>query len=178
VSAEARARFQREGQAMPRLNHPNVVSVFDVGTVGDHVFVAMEFVGGPTLAAWIAEGEHPWPEVVAVFLQDGRGLEAAHAAGMVHRDFKPANVILGDRVRVADFGLARSTLASETDPSAAQSPFDGGEDRLFARRASTLLPCWRCFLARCSHDWPSRLRPSASRTRPPQRARPRPSPAQ
>jgi eukaryotic-like serine/threonine-protein kinase len=106
-SLEARARFQREAQAMARLSHPNVVSVFDVGAVGEHVFVAMELVPGPTLADWLAQARRTWREIAAVFLQAGRGLEAAHDAGIVHRDFKPSNVIVGDRVRVADFGLAR-----------------------------------------------------------------------
>src|SRR5262249_32367449 len=77
-SPRARARFQREAQAMARLNHPNVVAVHDVGTVGDRAYVAMELVEGPTLAGWIAERPHPWREVVACFLEAGRGLAAAH----------------------------------------------------------------------------------------------------
>src|SRR5262249_15356851 len=119
VASAATARFQREAQAMARLNHPNVVSVFDVDMVGDRVFVTMELVEGPTLAMWIAHGGYTWREVVEIFLQAGRGLAAAHGAGIVHRDFKPANVILGDRVRVADFGLARST--PEIEPPSASS---------------------------------------------------------
>jgi tetratricopeptide (TPR) repeat protein len=117
-SPEARARFLREAQAMARLNHPNVVSVFDVSSVGERVFVAMELVEGPTLADWLAERPRPWRDVVRVFLQAGRGLEAAHAAGVVHRDFKPSNVILGKRVRVVDFGLARGLY----DPSPSSAP--------------------------------------------------------
>ena len=108
ASSEARARFQREAQAMARLNDPNVISVYDVGTIGERLFVTRELVHGPTLAAWIARGPHPWRQVVDVFAQAGRGLAAAHDAGIIHRDFKPSNVILGDRVRVADFGLARA----------------------------------------------------------------------
>ena len=115
TSPEARARFQREAQAMARLNDPNVVSVYDVDTVGERLFVAMELVHGPTLASWIAEGPHPWRRVVDVFLQAGRGLASAHEAGIIHRDFKPSNVILGDRVRVADFGLARAIGSGEAD---------------------------------------------------------------
>ena len=119
-SPESRARFQREAQAMAKLNHPNVVVVYDVGAIGEQVFIAMELVRGPTLASWIADGPHGWREVVDVFVQAGRGLEAAHAADIVHRDFKPANVILGDdRVRVADFGLARSF--GESDPATRQA---------------------------------------------------------
>jgi tetratricopeptide (TPR) repeat protein len=122
-SPEARARFLREAQAMARLSHPNVVSVFDVASVGERVFVAMELIEGPTLAAWIADGPHPWREVVRIFLQAGRGLEAAHAAGIVHRDFKPSNVILGERARVVDFGLARAL--HEPSPSSAPTMLDG-----------------------------------------------------
>jgi tetratricopeptide (TPR) repeat protein len=122
ASPAARARFRREAQAMARLNHPNVVSVFDVGEVGRRVFVAMELVRGPTMAAWLADRTRSWREIVAVFLQAGRGLEAAHAAGIVHRDFKPSNVILGDRVRVADFGLARAVDAAEEEVPSSSSP--------------------------------------------------------
>jgi hypothetical protein len=112
-SPEARARFQREAQAMARVSHPNVVAVYDVGAVGEQVYVAMEWIEGPTLAAWLLERPRGWREVVEVFLEAGRGLEAAHAAGLVHRDFKPSNVIVGDRVRVADFGLARVAACDE-----------------------------------------------------------------
>ncbi len=107
-SPEARARFQREAQAMARLSHPNVVTVYDVGTTGDTVYVAMERIVGPTLADWLAERPRPTDEIIEVFLQAGRGLAAAHDAGLVHRDFKPSNVMLGDRARVVDFGLART----------------------------------------------------------------------
>jgi len=119
-SPEARARFQREAQAMARLSHPNVVAVYDVGAVGERVYVAMELVEGPTLEAWLLERPRGWREVVEVFLQAGRGLEAAHAAGLVHRDFKPSNVIVGDRVRVADFGLAR--VAADAEPTGPMAP--------------------------------------------------------
>jgi tetratricopeptide (TPR) repeat protein len=104
----AAARLLREGRAIAKLAHPNVVAVFDVGTHDGTVFVAMELVDGVSLDRWIEE-PRPWREVVDVFLQAGAGLVAAHSAGMVHRDFKPANVLMGKdgRVRVTDFGLAR-----------------------------------------------------------------------
>jgi len=105
----AAARLLREGRAIAKLAHPNVVAVFDVGEHERRVFVAMELVDGRSLDVWLRERSHPWREVVDVFVQAGAGLAAAHAAGVIHRDFKPANVLVGKdgRVRVSDFGLAR-----------------------------------------------------------------------
>jgi hypothetical protein len=96
-----------EARAMAKLSHPNVAVVHEVGNHEGGVFIAMEFVRGATLQAWLAAEPRPWPAVLDVFLQAGRGLAAAHAAGLIHRDFKPSNVMLGDdgRVRVLDFGL-------------------------------------------------------------------------
>ncbi len=108
----ARLRLQREAQALAKLGHPNVVAVHDVGVHEGQLFVGMEFVEGKTLGEWMAEVKtpRPWREVLPVLEAAGRGLAAAHAAGLVHRDFKPDNVMLGDdgRVRVMDFGLARA----------------------------------------------------------------------
>ncbi len=100
----------REAQALARLAHPNVVAVHDVGTLpGDQVFVAMELVDGVTMRQWLKEKARSWREVVPVMLAAGAGLAAAHDVGLVHRDFKPENVLVGKdgRVRVMDFGLAR-----------------------------------------------------------------------
>jgi eukaryotic-like serine/threonine-protein kinase len=113
VSAGA-VRLLREAQAMARLHHPNVIAVHDVGTVGGRVFIAMAYLDGGTLGEWL-EREHPaWSDALPRFLAAGAGLAAAHAAGIVHRDFKSDNVLLGQdgRVCVVDFGLAR---ASELD---------------------------------------------------------------
>src|SRR5690606_38418757 len=119
-SEPGQRRLLREAQAMARLHHPNVVAVHDVGTHDGFVFVAMEFVAGRTLRAWLDEkaGRRPWPEVVDVLGQAAAGLAAAHDAGLVHRDFKPDNVMIDDegRARVMDFGLARD--ASPQDPGA------------------------------------------------------------
>jgi len=115
-SEKLRARLLREAQAMARLSHPNVIAVHDVGTVHDQVFVAMEFVEGETLSSWL-EKKQPWHEILRVFSLSGRGLAAAHAAGLVHRDFKPDNVLIGKdgRVRVTDFGLASAEDKSPVD---------------------------------------------------------------
>ena len=107
ASSQARTRLLREAQALAKLQHPNVVAIHDVGTQGDQVFIAMERVVGETLAAWLAPGERPWRAIRDVFVAAGRGLVAAHEVGIIHRDFKPSNVIVGaDRVVVVDFGLA------------------------------------------------------------------------
>jgi len=102
----AEARMVREAKAMARLTHPNVVRVYEAGATRAGVFLVMELIEGTTLARWLDE-PRPWREVLARFVSAGRGLAAAHAAGLVHRDFKPANVLLGDdgRVLVTDFGL-------------------------------------------------------------------------
>lgn len=100
-------RLQREGRVMAQLAHPNVVSVFDTGEAGGRVFVAMELCEGGTLRGWLSS-PRPEREVLRVLRQAGEGLAAAHDAGIVHRDFKPENVLLGadGRARVSDFGLA------------------------------------------------------------------------
>jgi serine/threonine protein kinase len=112
--ATARQRLQREAQAMARLAHPNVVTVFEVGAVDEQIYIAMEYVEGETLRAWLKREERAWPEVVELFAAAGRGLAAAHASGLVHRDFKPDNVLVGQdgRVRVTDFGVASTSARS------------------------------------------------------------------
>ncbi|WAS92091.1 serine/threonine-protein kinase [Nannocystis punicea] len=130
--SQARARLLREAKALAQLSHPNVVQVYDVGEWGGLDFIALEFVQGQTLRTWLSEQTRSWSEILQVFAQAGRGLAAAHAAGLVHRDFKPENVLIDGqgRVFVADFGLARSAdspvpeqqppLASRSSPSLAR----------------------------------------------------------
>ncbi|MBW2457383.1 MAG: serine/threonine protein kinase [Deltaproteobacteria bacterium] len=109
AQAEARARLLREAQAMAKLSHPNVVTVHDVGVAAGQVFVAMEYAAG-SLEDWLGE-RRPWRAVIDIFKQAALGLAAAHDAGFVHRDFKPANVLLGKdgTARVSDFGLVAAS---------------------------------------------------------------------
>jgi len=108
----------REAQALARLSHPNVVTVHDVGTHGDRVWLAMEFVEGTTLTPWLRARERGWREILDVLLDAGEGIVAAHAVGLIHRDVKPDNVMVASahdgsmRVIVTDFGLAREVAAS------------------------------------------------------------------
>ncbi len=108
-------RLQREAQAMAKLSHPNVVTVYEMGRIGEARFIAMELVEGTTLGGWLAAENRPWRAIVAAFVQCGRGLAAAHEAELVHRDFKPENVLIGadGRPRVADFGLVADGVAIE-----------------------------------------------------------------
>ena len=119
-SDDARQRLLREARAMARLTHPNVVAVHEVGTAGDRDYVAMELIDGETLADWLRR-KRTAREITHAFIAAGRGLAAAHAAGLVHRDFKPHNVLRANdgRVVVTDFGLARGV-----DVAAAAVPFE------------------------------------------------------
>jgi tetratricopeptide (TPR) repeat protein/predicted Ser/Thr protein kinase len=112
---DARERVIEEARAMGRAANPHVVTVHDVGTFEGRVFIAMEFVEGMTLRSWVRGGKRSVAEILHAYTEAGRGLAAAHAAGVVHRDFKPSNVLRGDdgRVRVTDFGLARRAAAAD-----------------------------------------------------------------
>ena len=124
VHPDATKRILREAQAMARLSHPNVVGVHDVGTVEGRVFVAMERVTGTSLREWLAREKRSAAEILELFTAAGRGLIAAHDAGMVHRDFKPDNVLVGadGRPRVTDFGLAYDQADDEeVDPATGES---------------------------------------------------------
>ncbi|MDP1922130.1 MAG: serine/threonine-protein kinase [Myxococcales bacterium] len=122
------ARLQREAQAMAQVAHPNVAAVHDVGVHEGQVYVAMEFIDGQTLRDWCMEPGRTTQQVLDVYQQAGRGLAAAHRAGLIHRDFKPANVLVGTdgRPRVLDFGLAR--LSNVTPVSEATERSIGSVD--------------------------------------------------
>ncbi len=125
----ARARLVREARAMARLAHPNVIHVYDVGTVQDGVFIAMELVEGTNLGSWFAARTPHWREILRKYIDAGRGLAAAHAAGIIHRDFKPENVLVGEdgRVRVGDFGLAGGPAALDAGSEESQLDRDTGD---------------------------------------------------
>jgi hypothetical protein len=135
----ARERILGEGQALARLSHPNVVPVYDVGVIDDQLYIVMEWVRGRTLRAYCQEPRRV-REIVAIYRAAGAGLAAAHRAGLIHRDFKPDNAIVGDdgRVRVVDFGLARGEVQADVpggvDSLAASSPASG---RVVTRGAGT-----------------------------------------
>jgi len=108
-------RTEREARVLASVVHPNVVTIHDIGTWRGRTYIAMEYLEGGSLRTWLAARHRGWREILAIFLEAARGLVAIHRAGLVHRDFKPDNVLLGSdgRVRVADFGLARRVRTSE-----------------------------------------------------------------
>jgi tetratricopeptide (TPR) repeat protein len=137
--SEGPARLVREAQVMAKLSHPNVITVFDVGTFGNDVFVAMEYVKGSTLREWAKAAPRSAAETIAICVQAGRGLAAAHAQGILHRDFKPENILVDEqgRAKVLDFGLARSGERGAVEEPAARFELD---DTLVGRRSSVSLP--------------------------------------
>ncbi len=118
-SANLEDWLRREALTLAKLSHPNIVTIHDVGAYHGALFVAMEFVAGQTMLDYCAQ-QRSWKELLPLFLQAGRGLAAAHAAGVIHRDIKPENILVGDdgRVRVADFGIARLVASIAEDASA------------------------------------------------------------
>ncbi len=139
----ARARLLREAQAAARLKHPNVVTVYEVGEAEGLAFIALEHVNGVSARRWMYGGARPrsWREVLRVFLEAGEGLAAAHRGGVLHRDFKPANILLDDdeRAKVADFGLAVGARDDglEDVPESALAPPHESSQRLDERMTQT-----------------------------------------
>jgi tetratricopeptide (TPR) repeat protein len=122
LSKSQGARLEREARAMAQLNHPNVVTVHETGTFEGRLYIAMEYVNGETFGDWLRAQPRTADQILDLLLQAGKGLVAAHAVGLVHRDFKPENVLVGfdGRVRVSDFGLV--TVAGESVTVDGKSP--------------------------------------------------------
>jgi len=135
--AAARARVISEARALARISHPNVIAVYDVGVLGDEIFIAMELVRGVNLRTYLGQARPSRAEILEMFSGAGQGLAAAHRAGVVHRDFKPDNVLIGEdgRVRVTDFGLALAA-AGERDHHAAGERDRAGEASAAAGKGS------------------------------------------
>jgi len=134
TDARAEQRLLLEAQAQARLSHPNVVTIYEVDTLHQGgLFIAMELVKGPTLGEWQDNNARTWQQIVAIYTAAGEGLAAAHRGGVIHRDFKPDNVLVGDdgRVRVADFGLA---FAGEPEAGALTGAVDVDNTRPSSQR--------------------------------------------
>jgi tetratricopeptide (TPR) repeat protein len=131
LDSDSGPRLLHEAQAMARLQHPNVIAIHDVGTASGRVFLAMELPTGMTLRAWLKAEKRSTEDILAKLIQAGQGLAAAHAAGLVHRDFKLDNVLVGDdgRVRVTDFGLARSLPTAPPIDADGLAAGDADDDR-------------------------------------------------
>lgn len=125
AAGKARDRLLAEAKAMASVTHPNVVTVFDVGVVGERVYVAMELIDGCPLGTWLRaqQGHRDWRSIVDVLVAAGEGLRAIHAQGLVHRDFKPDNVMVTEAgaTFVLDFGLARRGGPEQPDPAGVSS---------------------------------------------------------
>ncbi len=130
------ARMVREAKAIAKVSHPNVVAIHDVGVHGGQVFMAMEHLAGGTLRKWMDDKKRPWREIVKMFIAIGHGLAGAHAEGLIHRDFKPDNVLLDKNgvPKVVDFGLVRLSAAADLTSS------DVFADTVDARAAAIPLP--------------------------------------
>ena len=165
MSEEGRARMVSEARAMARVSHPNVVAVYDVEDHGDHGLVlAMEYVAGQTLREWLRAETRPWTQIIERFCLAGQALVAAHAEGLLHRDFKPANVLVSSsgEVKVTDFGLAKSLDAPGGLTRTHGSDDDAEDDELTTEgltRAGTVMGTPR-YMSPEQHEG-SKLTPSA-----------------
>jgi predicted Ser/Thr protein kinase len=123
TSDEARSRLLREARAMARLTHPNIITIYEIGSEAGRDFVTMELIDGGSLADWLRSEPRKARDILDAFIAAGRGLAAAHEAGIIHRDFKPHNVLrsTSGRIVVGDFGLA---TGMETSPGVASAPLE------------------------------------------------------
>ncbi|MDC0717219.1 serine/threonine-protein kinase [Nannocystis bainbridge] len=135
----ARARIVREAQSLAQVDHPHVVRVYEIGEEGENLFIAMELVEGVTLRRWLTEAPRGWREIVQMYLQAGHGLAAAHHQGLLHRDFKPSNILVDGegRVRLIDFGLARMRDSSRDIAATVDGDEPSGPEFVLTSRAGT-----------------------------------------
>jgi len=145
LTAKADERLLREAQTLAQVSHPNVVQIYEAGTYNGRLFIAMELIRGKTLTSWLKDAAQVpravrQREILRQFIAAGRGLEAAHAAGVAHRDFKPDNVLVGDdgRARVVDFGLARALVDEPGDEVSAWSGGALDDDNIDAAGTPTI----------------------------------------
>lgn len=162
ASIDGRARLLREAQALARLSHPNVIAVHDAGTFGEQIFLAMELLEGPTLTEWLAQRRRSFSSLLTAFSDAGRGLAAAHAVGLVHRDFKPDNVLFGidERVRVTDFGLVHPMGDVIEDAEGGVGSVSRAEDARLASRAplAAVLTCTGALVGTPAYMAPEQFR--------------------
>ena len=133
-------RLLREAQSMAKLSHPNVVTVYEIGTSEGEIFISMELVRGSTLKHWLQK-PRPQADILRVMIDAGRGLLAAHKAQIIHRDFKPDNVLIDEegRARVSDFGLARATEDRDISTDTPVTPMRQTGERIDLTRTGELM---------------------------------------
>src|SRR4030095_8014310 len=117
ADAAGRRRFQREAQLASSLNHPHILTVYDVGEVAGRQYLVTEYIDGGTLEDWIGRERRSWRKVVGLLAGVADGLAVAHAAGILHRDIKPANILVTQSgyAKLADFGLAKLAEGQDAD---------------------------------------------------------------
>ena len=136
LNAESRRRFVQEARAASALNHPHIITIYDIGEEGGANFIAMEYVGGRSLADVVRRERLGFADALKYAIQIADALATAHSAGIVHRDLKPANIVVSDKgsIKVLDFGLAK--LTESTTPAAEDAP-DTTETELSDERLRT-----------------------------------------
>ncbi len=142
IDAESRKRFVQEARAASALNHPHIITIYDIGDDAGIDFIAMEYVAGSSLARIIGQRRLTLDEGLKYAVQIADALSAAHAAGILHRDLKPGNIMVSDKgvAKVLDFGLAKLTEASDSAPMAEQGVTDSGKpEAVLETAAGTIL---------------------------------------